>query len=130
MLDTEIESFLSEQIEAFPLSNFEPRALAQVGSRTVRVGMRSHEIKKFQMKRQVWERNWTSRVSLGTGYGNNKKNPEGSGGQGGPAAFYFEVLEKTSCLGTCNFSSAEPLRGLGHLLYFIPDRYSLKCLVN
>lgn len=67
-------------------------------------------------ERQAWENNWTFSASMGIGHRNNKKDPEGSGGQGGKGAFYLRHLKKTSCvLGPCSLSSKELLRRFGHL---------------
>lgn len=54
--------------------------------------MCSHEIKKFQMERQTWDRNRTSIVSMGIGHRNNKKDPVRSDGMEEQ-----EELENTSC---------------------------------
>lgn len=102
--------------------------------------MCSHGIKKFQMERQAWERNWTSSVSMGTGHRNSEKDPEGSAGQGGAGAFDLSYLKKL-LLGNIQSVLWGAVKRIwttfvfitsivDTVLYFVPNRYSLKCLIH
>lgn len=64
------------------------------GFRRVIVDMCSYGIKKFQMERQVWERNWIFSVLMGIGYRNSEKDLEGFVGQGGVGVFDLSYLKK------------------------------------
>lgn len=58
--------------------------------------MWSHGIKKFQMERQSWDKNWRSSVSVGTGHRNSEKDPVSSEGWRS-RSLLLQELEKTPC---------------------------------